>query len=96
MSNLASEEAQHWSWSWNRERHLLGYNWLEVQIDLGWKNNLANEWFRLGLETRSEVDHPGAEFKFGFLRCCYFHVAYYDSRHWNDEENRYFKPGEEQ
>ena len=47
------------------------------------------------VEYTTKTDHAGFTFNLNLLGL-EFEVKIYDSRHWNDDENRWYLPGEEQ
>ena len=64
---------------------------IEVQVTLnkfpfGGRPN----WFVVALESRSNCDHAGVEFRVELLRIFYFHINYYDLRHWDYDNNQWF------
>ena len=77
-------------WYWGRL--VSYYKAIEVQLNLG-KN--VSEWFKFSLETRSRQDHAGVYFTIELLQSFYFHVQFYDTRHWNPWKGRYYRDGEE-
>lgn len=56
---------------------------------------MKSEWFKLDVGTRTKQDHGGFSFTLELLSCFYFNFQFYDSRHWNYEEDRWYEPGEE-
>ena len=52
------------------------------------------DWFKFCLETRSKQDHAGIYFTLEILTVFYFHVWFYDVRHWNYEAGRFYEDGE--
>lgn len=56
---------------------------------------LQGEWFIFKLATRSKQDHPGFIFTFSLLKLFEFEIHFYDGRHWNYKENRFYNDGEE-
>ena len=59
---------------------------LEVQLTFG---SLAN-WFVVALESRSKCDHAGVEFRIELLKVFYFHINFYDFRHWNYDKDTWY------
>jgi len=57
---------------------------IEFQIEFSWIcYNLADEWFRFGIETKSKQDHGGLYFDFCLMKIFAIMIAYYDQRHWD-------------
>jgi len=67
----------------------------EIQFDIGWCFNTADSPFRLSLEHKIKQCHPGLIINFGLFYIFNLIFSFYDSRHWNYEENRFYHPGEE-
>ena len=59
---------------------------LEIQLTFG---ELAN-WFVIALESRSKCDHAGVEFRIELLRVFYFHINFYDFRHWDYDNDTWY------
>ena len=70
-----------WNWKVSKNKAL------EVQLTL--EKGFA-DWFKFCLETKSKQDHPGIYLTFELLTIFYFHVWFYDGRHW-DYDNDCFK-----
>lgn len=49
--------------------------------------------FEFDFLWHSKSDHAGVTMTIG-LFCHAFSFNFYDNRHWNDEENRWYRPGE--
>lgn len=52
-----------------------------------------DELLRIEFEWSARQDHAGVRFELGLLGYK-FHFTFYDSRHWNIEEGRWYRPGE--
>lgn len=61
---------------------------IEVQLTLEW--NFA-DWFEVSLKTRSRCDHAGTRFTISLLKFFYFHIYFYDFRHWDDDNDKYYE-----
>ena len=64
---------------------LRGHKCTEVVVE---KENGYLAGFLFGLRARE--DHAGVDFKIGLFGWT-FNIHFYDTRHWNDEEGRYYK-----
>jgi len=45
-------------------------------------------WFRIEISITNRCDHAGVHFWFELMGA-YIAFTFYDSRHWNEENNRY-------
>jgi hypothetical protein len=77
------------NWCWGRK--VSENKAIELQADAG---RGSSEWFKFCLETRSKQDHAGIYFSFEALTVFYFHMWFYDIRHWNYEKGQYYREGE--
>jgi hypothetical protein len=82
---------------WNRFESL----W-EKSGDTPWKNKYweaqlmkDDELFRIEFSFTTRQDHSGVRLELGLLGYK-ASFTFYDSRHWNDEEGRWYVYGEEQ
>lgn len=53
------------------------------------------EWIIIELRSMTKQDHPGLRFEISLLKLFTFIIHFYDCRHWNYEENRFYEKGEE-
>lgn len=60
----------------------------ELQIELQIFNPIAS-LLNVDCDWKSG-DHAGLYINFSLLKCFYFGLSFYDIRHWNDEENRWY------
>jgi hypothetical protein len=60
---------------------------IEIQLTL---NDLAN-WFVISLQSHSKCDHAGVEFRIELLKLVYFHISFYDFRHWDYDKNDWYE-----
>jgi len=65
-----------------------------IEIEL--THSEYDEWFEFSLRTRRKQDHGGIGFTFALLTLFTFDINFYDKRHWNYEENRWYKYNEEE
>jgi hypothetical protein len=59
---------------------------IEIQLTFEWD---FADWFELSLKTRRKCDHAGTTFTLEILRIFYFHIMYYDFRHWDDDNDKF-------
>jgi len=52
------------------------------------------ELFELSIRSNTKQDHPGFELELSLFRLS-IQLHFYDIRHWNYEENRFYKNNEE-
>ena len=73
---------------WNLTRHK------NFEVQIGRWDKMINV-LELELDARLRGhDHAGIRFSFG-VGPFYIYLNMYDDRHWNYNENRWFKPGED-
>ena len=60
---------------------------LEIQLTLQWD---FADWFEISLKTRTKCDHAGTIFTISLLRFIFFHIQYYDFRHWDDDNDKFY------
>lgn len=77
-------------WKWGIFIKLWGEKGIESEI------LYFNEWswFKFNLDWTRKCDHAGIEFVVEILGI-HFYIKYYDARHWNYQENRWYLDGEE-
>lgn len=46
-------------------------------------------WFEFNIRFLEKCDHAGLYFTFSLLKLFFFEINFYDSRHWNYDENRW-------
>ncbi len=63
----------------------------EMEISRGSKWEL----FDFSFTWPTKVDHAGPRFSFSIAGIFGFEAKVYDRRHWNHNEDRWFRPGEE-
>ena len=76
--------------SWCKYFKLWKFKGIEFQFD--WFTNLADEWFILKFETKSKTNHAGWIFEFALFKLFNFSVHFYDSRHWDYDNNKFKDP----
>lgn len=57
---------------------------IEFQVDGGYRNNMASEWFEFVLKSRSRQDHWGVEFRITLLNIICLMIDLYDHRHYEE------------
>jgi len=63
-----------------------------IEIEFDGTNN--HYFFDLSFSFTRKTDHAGFYFILTIFKYC-LRLSIYDNRHWNWEENRWYKPGEE-
>ena len=77
-------------WKWGFFLKLWGFKGIESEI----LYNKEWSWFEFSLRWNRKCDHAGITFSLEILGLD-FNFKYYDSRHWNYKENRWYLEGEE-
>ena len=79
----------------NKSFQVSTHNFIEWQLDY---DRQDKSWSPFGLNFRitTQGDHRGVTFDIELFRIFYFNIMFYDHRHWNWSENRFYEPGEEE
>ena len=81
--NLANPFSHRWANIWSRAYQLSKHKFIELEAYKD--NSIVSFTFRLTTRT----DHAGLMLDIGFLGYT-ASFQYYDTRHWNEEEGRYY------
>lgn len=84
---LPTKEGNSWCHNFVLSAHKnfeIQFDWRTPEIDL----------FRIDFQIRRKGDHAGAHLFFSLFEICYLTLMFYDSRHWNYEEDRWCEYGE--
>ena len=83
-------------------RAIFNWNWVtfpisknksfEFQLELGRK--FADQPFEFSINWTNKGDHAGFTFTFAIYKLFWASFLIHDNRHWNYEENRWYKYGE--
>ena len=76
-------------WKWGIYFKLYHYKSIESEITYHKEWN----WFELHLDFTRKCDHAGISFYLEIMGIN-LSIKLYDSRHWNYDEDRWYKPGE--
>lgn len=73
-----------WNYCWFKK--LSKHKGIEIQLTL--EKGFAS-WFNISFNIRTKCDHAGCEYKIELFKFIYFHIYYYDFRHWDDVIHHY-------
>lgn len=78
-------------WKYGLSFKISENKYVEVEV---WKDSSVINYFDFVFRWSRKGDHAGIVFSVGLLRNC-FSSTFYDSRHWNWDENRWYEEDEE-
>lgn len=74
----------HNTWSWYKDWLCTKHSAFELQVECDW-----SYLFEFEFQVNRRTDHSGFRFSLGILRH-WIALSWYDTRHWNDDKNRYY------
>lgn len=59
-----------------------------IEMQAAFEKDFAG-WFKFSLEVKTNQDHPGVYFTLELFKRIYFHIWFYDGRHWDYDNDRF-------
>ena len=59
-----------------------------VEVQFTFEKDFSN-WFKIDIDIRTKCDHAGVRYSIELFKYVYFHIYYYDFRHWDEDKDTF-------